>query len=104
MAPEDIPDELMDIVNKAAGREHSKTGTVGRTLALVLTRYDELRDRPATRRARSADVARAVGLSASTVQRYARQGMIPFTQTPGGQRRFSIEEVKAALSREVADG
>jgi hypothetical protein len=30
--------------------------------------------------------------------------MIPFTQTPGGQRRFSIEEVKAALSREVVDG
>jgi len=104
MGPEDIPDEVMAILDRAAGRTHRRDGTVGRTVALMLTKYDELRERPATRRARSADVARAVGLSASTVQRYARQGMIPFTQTPGGQRRFSIEEVKAALSREVADG
>jgi hypothetical protein len=48
--------------------------------------------------ATSADVASALGLSASTVQLYARQERIPFTTTPGGHRRYSVSEVQLALS------
>lgn len=29
---------------------------------------------------------------------YAREGRIPFDATPGGHRRFDIEEVRAALA------
>jgi nucleoside phosphorylase len=31
------------------------------------------------------------------VQRYAREGKVPFDQTPGGHRRFNLDEVRAAL-------
>lgn len=40
---------------------------------------------------------RGVVLSTSTVQRYARQGVIPCRPTPGGRYRFDIAEVLAAL-------
>ena len=36
-------------------------------------------------------------LSASTVQRYARDGLIPCRPTPGGRYRFDLAEVLAAL-------
>lgn len=49
------------------------------------------------RDATSSEVAAALGVSAATVQKYARDGRIPFGETPGGHRRFDIEEVKAAL-------
>jgi excisionase family DNA binding protein len=48
--------------------------------------------------ATSAEVASALGLSASTVQLYARQGRIPFATTPGGHRRYSVSEVQLVLS------
>lgn len=45
----------------------------------------------------TADVAAALGLRPATVQMYARNGRIPFDTTPGGHRRFDIEEVRDAL-------
>lgn len=45
-----------------------------------------------------------LGISPATVQRYAREGRIPFSLTPGGHRRFDIDEVKRALGvREEVD-
>lgn len=46
----------------------------------------------------TAEVAAALGLRPATVQMYARNGRIPFDATPGGHRRFDIEEVRAALA------
>jgi excisionase family DNA binding protein len=43
-------------------------------------------------------VARALGLSNSTVQAYAREGVVPASTTPGGQYRFNLDEVRQALS------
>lgn len=47
--------------------------------------------------ASSSEVAAALGVSPASVQRYAREGRIPFTTTPGGHRRFDIEQVRVAL-------
>lgn len=49
------------------------------------------------RKATSKDVAAALGVEPTTVQRYAREGRIPFETTPGGHRRFDVAEVVAAL-------
>lgn len=43
------------------------------------------------------EVASALGLRPATVQMYARNGRIPFDTTPGGHRRFDVDEVRAAL-------
>lgn len=43
------------------------------------------------------EVASALGLRPATVQRYAREGRIPFDETPGGHRRFDLDEVRDAL-------
>lgn len=45
----------------------------------------------------SAETARALGLAAATIQKYAREGRIPFDATPGGHRRFDLDEVRSAL-------
>jgi excisionase family DNA binding protein len=42
-------------------------------------------------------IASALGLRPATVQMYARNRQIPFDQTPGGHRRFNIDEVREAL-------
>lgn len=46
----------------------------------------------------SKEVAVPLGLKPPTIQKYARDGRIPFSQTPGGHRRFSLEEVRDALA------
>jgi excisionase family DNA binding protein len=46
---------------------------------------------------RTSEVAEALGLKATTVQRYARNGAIPSDKTPGGQHRFDLQEVREAL-------
>jgi GTP:adenosylcobinamide-phosphate guanylyltransferase len=51
----------------------------------------------AERNARSGEVARAIGLSAASVQAYARDKKIPHRTTPGGQYRYNIEEVVSVL-------
>lgn len=42
----EIPQELIDILDKEAGRKHSREGTVLMTLARILTRYDQLKSCP----------------------------------------------------------
>jgi hypothetical protein len=43
-------------------------------------------------------LARALHVGPAAVRKYARQGRVPFDQTPGGHRRFDIEEAVAALA------
>lgn len=50
------------------------------------------------RMAATSEVAAELGLAPATVQKYAREGRIPFDITPGGHRRFNIEEVRAVLA------
>lgn len=50
----------------------------------------------------SSEVSRALGVSSATIQRHARAGKIPYDETPGGHRRFDLEEVRAALKIEAA--
>jgi hypothetical protein len=42
MAPDEIPQELIDILDKAAGKEHSRQGRVVACLAEILTRYEKM--------------------------------------------------------------
>lgn len=56
------------------------------------------------RAAAAAHVAAALGLSADSIGRYAREGRIPFSTTPGGHRRFNIDEVGQALAAPSAGG
>ncbi len=46
---------------------------------------------------KSQEIASHLHLSESTVRAYARQGRIPFKMTPGGHRRFDLDEVVRAL-------
>lgn len=52
----------------------------------------------------SKGVAEILGVRPTTVQRYAREGRIPFAATPGGHRRFDIDEVRAALAQPTFRG
>ncbi|MEX0835478.1 MAG: helix-turn-helix domain-containing protein [Nitriliruptor sp.] len=47
-------------------------------------------------------IADALGLAPSTVQKYARDGHVLHDMTPGGHRRFNLEEVRAALFEEAS--
>ncbi len=49
------------------------------------------------RTATTKDVAEALGVRPTTVQKYAREGLIPCARTPGGHHRFDVGEVLAAL-------
>lgn len=40
---EEIPQELLDILDDRAGQEHSREGRVVTALAEILTRYDEMK-------------------------------------------------------------
>lgn len=42
-------------------------------------------------------MALALGLSPDSIGRYAREGRIPFDLTPGGHRRYNVDEVRQAL-------
>jgi len=53
-----------------------------------------------SRIAKTKDVATALGVTESTVQLYSRQNRIPFDCTPGGHRRYNLEEVRTALALE----
>ena len=46
-------------------------------------------------------LARALNVSGETIRYHARQGRIPFAVTPGGHRRFDIDEVKEALGMQT---
>lgn len=45
MKPEDVPQELIDILDERAGKTHSRTGSVVACLAEIITRLDEIRGR-----------------------------------------------------------
>lgn len=49
----------------------------------------------------SSQVAAELGISAASIQRYARDGAIPFDQTRGGHRRFDLEEVRSVFPSSV---
>jgi hypothetical protein len=44
------------------------------------------------------ELASELGVSVSTVGAYAREGLIPFTTTPKGHRRYDLKAVRAALA------
>lgn len=45
----------------------------------------------------SKEIGERIHLSAQTVRRYAREGVIPFVMTKGGHRRYDPAEVARAL-------
>ena len=47
-------------------------------------------------------VAAALNVTESTVQLYSRESRIPFSKTPGGHRRYDLDEVLGALAEETA--
>jgi excisionase family DNA binding protein len=49
------------------------------------------------RNQRSGEIAKALGVSAASIQAYARAGRIPYRKTPGEQYRFNLEEVREVL-------
>src|SRR4051812_35676281 len=48
-------------------------------------------------------LARELNVSGETIRYQARQGRIPFILTPGGHRRFDIDEVREALGMSETD-
>jgi hypothetical protein len=48
---------------------------------------------------KSSDIAAKLHISEGTVRAYARAGVIPFVETPGGHRRYVLEDVRTALAR-----
>jgi len=50
----------------------------------------------------SSKLGKAIGLSKGTVTRLAKEGRIPSIVLPSGHRRFDVDEVKAALSSDLA--
>jgi excisionase family DNA binding protein len=50
----------------------------------------------------SSKLGKALGLSKATIIRLAKEGRIPSITLPSGHRRFDVEEVKAALSTDLA--
>ena len=44
------------------------------------------------------DVAAALGVHVKTVSRWAEQGKLEFTRTPGGHRRFSQATIREILN------
>lgn len=47
---------------------------------------------------KSSDIAKELHISEGTVRAYARDGLIPFVETPGGHRRYVLEDVRTALA------
>jgi len=43
-------------------------------------------------------LARALHVGPAAVRKYARQGRVPFDTTPGGHRRFDVDEAVSALA------
>lgn len=54
------------------------------------------------RTATTKQVAVMLSVKETTVQLYSRQNRIPFDVTPGGHRRYDLDEVSAALGRDGA--
>jgi len=63
----------------------------------------EGRDVMPRRVATSSEVAHALGLSAATIQGYARSGRVPADVTPGGHYRYDLAEVELALYPDASE-
>lgn len=50
------------------------------------------------RTATTETLARALHVGPAAVRKYARQGRVPFDTTPGGHRRFDVDEAVSALA------
>lgn len=48
------------------------------------------------------EVSRLLGVSISTVRNWERVGKIASFRTPGGQRRFRVEDIEALRNGQVA--
>lgn len=44
MTPEEIPQDIIDILDDMAGKKHSREGKVVACLAEILTKYDEIKE------------------------------------------------------------
>lgn len=55
------------------------------------------------RTATTAQVAAALHVEPATVRKYAREHRLPFDTTPGGHRRFDVEEAVRAIGGEQPD-
>ena len=53
------------------------------------------------RTATTEELARALHVGPATVRKYARQRRVPFDTTPGGHRRFDVNEAVAALTADA---
>lgn len=51
---------------------------------------------------RPEEVARALGVSVSTIRYQAARDAFPFDRTPGGHRRYDIDEVTSVLAAQQA--
>lgn len=51
---------------------------------------------------RISEAARLVFMSVDTLRRYADNGKLPSTRTPGNQRRFKLSDVEALKRGELA--
>lgn len=49
MSPDEVPQALIDILDRRAGKQHSRTGSVVSCLAEILTKYDEIKPPPFVR-------------------------------------------------------
>lgn len=50
-----------------------------------------------TRTLSTHELAAQLGVSEKTIRYHARRGAFPYDETPGGHRRYDLEEVRAAL-------
>lgn len=47
----------------------------------------------------SRGLAAELHVSESTIRSYAQRGLIPFAETPGGHRRYDLDDVRSVLNR-----
>lgn len=69
MTPEEIPQELIDILDERAGKAHSLAGPVVAALAEILTRYQQIA--PAPELWGAADAAAFLGVTRQRVAQLA---------------------------------
>jgi excisionase family DNA binding protein len=89
-------------IEKTTPRDDARH-TPGRSAEEMLAIESEMSPapRPAVKRLflSRADVSRLFGVSASTVTRWARLGLLKAVRTPGGHYRFPAEETYRAAQR-----
>lgn len=76
MISADIPQELIDILDRAAGRAHTQTGSVVTALADILTAYDRIRE-SSLELWDTATIAKQLGVSVSRVRQIKTKPRFP---------------------------